>query len=141
MGKETFRLHKFATAILAFLIIQFILGMTLNLFTTFPNIPGGTLQPSQYIPIFTQYPVLLVHYLLGIALFFMSMAMLVLSRVQKRIFLIALLGFLAVFGALISGLEFMFNAFQNNTFSFTMSIGFIVALIAYFAMFYETRKD
>ena len=135
------RLHRLAILVLVLLAVQFVLGMTLNLFTTFPNIPGGIVESNQFLPLFTEYPVLLVHYSLGVILFIFSIVILIFARGirEMHIFPVAMLGFFSVLAAFASGIEFMVHAFQNNTYSFTMSIGFIVALLTYFAMFYETK--
>ena len=148
IDKRLSGLHKFALATLLFLFFQFILGMTLNEFVTFPGTLGSTVPFDQFGTLLMQYPILLVHYALGLLLLAISIAFLVLInridqrdiRIRKRdMMVIGLLGFLSVFGALASGIAFMYYAFQNSTYSFAMAMGFIVALFSYFALFYKTR--
>jgi hypothetical protein len=50
-----------------------------------------------------------------------------------------LIGFLSVIIALVSGFVFMQYTFSNSMYSFTMSLGFLFALLAYLVMFYETK--
>lgn len=127
--------------ILGFLVLQFILGMTLNLFVTFPNIPIGSSDQIYFNAIFTT-PFLLVHFIVGIGLLLGSIWVLISARHTKvrSITVTAVIGFIAILVAYVSGFEFLLSGFQNNIFSFTMSIGFIVALIAYYALFNFSNK-
>lgn len=138
-GREN--LHGAALGILGLLAVQFILGMTLNLFMTFPTYPGNIVQSNDYALLFAQYPILLLHFVLGFLLLIATIAALVFSlrSAVPHMKIIGILGFLSVLFALISGLVFVHYAFQNNFYSYTMSLGFIAAILAYFAMFYLTK--
>ena len=127
--------------ILVFLVLQFILGMTLNLFVTFPNIPVNSSDQIYFNAIFTT-PFLLEHFIVGVGLLLGS-AWILISAIKTRlrnISLVAVLGFISILTAYISGFEFLLSGFQNNLFSFTMSIGFIVALLSYFRLYQLSDK-
>ena len=127
--------------ILAFLLLEFVLGMTLNLFVTFPNIPAGS--PDQaYIGAIFASPFLLAHFVVGLGLLLGSIWILVgAARTKVRnIALVAALGFLSILASYISGFEFLLSGFQSNLYSFMMSMGFIVSLFSYFALFHLSGK-
>jgi hypothetical protein len=139
--KGIFRLHVFAFWMVVALVLLFVSGMIINLFVTFPEIPEITLQSNQYFPLFNEYPILLGHFLLGILLLISAIVTIIMSYVIKKtkIILINLVGFLSVILALVSGFVFMQYTFSNSVYSFTMSLGFLLALIAYLVMYYETK--
>jgi hypothetical protein len=139
--KGIFRLHVLAFWMVVILVLLFISGMIINLFVTFPEIPEITLQSNQYFPLFNEYPVLLAHFLLGIILIISASIALVMPYKAKntRIIRISLVGFLSVIVALVSGFVFMQYTFSNSMYSFTMSLGSFFALVAYLAIFYETK--
>ena len=122
--------------ILGFLVLQFILGMILNLFVSSPNIPVGSTDRIYLNAIFTT-PVLLGHFIVGVGLLLGSIWILVgaIKTKARNISLVAVLGFISILTAYISGSEFVLSGFQNDLFSFTMSIGFIVALLSYFKIY------
>lgn len=140
--KGIFRLHVFAFWMVVVLVLLFVSGMIINLFVTFPEIPEITLQSNQYFPLFNEYPVLLGHFLLGILLLISVVVTIIMSFVIKKtkIILINLVGFLSVIVALVSGFVFTQYTFSNSVYSFTMSLGFLFALIAYLVMYYEIKN-
>lgn len=127
--------------ILGFLVLQFILGMALNLFVTFPNIPVGSSDQTYFNAIFTT-PFLLEHFIVGVGLLLGSIWILIgaIHTKVRKISLLAALGFVSILTAYISGFEFLLSGFQNNSFSFSMSIAFIIALFSYFALFYQSNR-
>ncbi len=127
--------------ILGFLVLQFILGMTLNLFVTFPNIPVGSSDQTYFNAILTT-PFLLEHFIVGVGLLLGSIWIMIgaIRTNVKRISLTATFGFVSILTAYISGFEFLLSGFQDNLFSFTMSIGFVVALISYYVLFNLSNK-
>lgn len=139
--KAIFRLHVFAIWIVFVLVLQFVSGMIINLFVTFPEIPEITLQSNQYLPLFKEYPVLFAHFLLGIILLISTLIILFMSykAKQTKITRISWIGFLSVLIAFAYGLVFVHYAFTNNSYSFDMSLSALFALVAYVAMFYETK--
>lgn len=127
--------------ILAFLVLQFILGMTLNLFVTFSNIPVGSSDQTYFNSIFTT-PFLLEHFIVGVGLLLGSIWILIgsIKTKVKNIPVVGALGFISILAAYISGFEFLLSGFQSNLFSFTMSLGFIVALLSYFKLYQLSDK-
>jgi hypothetical protein len=140
--KGIFRLHVFSFWMVVILVLLFVSGMIINLFVTFPEIPEITLQSNQYFPFFNEYPVLLAHFLLGIILLIGALITLVMSykAKQTKIIRISLIGFLSVLIAMVYGLVFVHYVFTNNAYSFDMSLSALFALVAYLAMFYETKS-
>ena len=122
-------------AILAFLTLQFILGMVLNLFVTFPSIPPGSPDPVYFNAIIST-PFLLEHFIVGVGLLLGSIWILLGAAYIKnhRMLAASTFGFLAILVAYVSGFEFLLSGFQDDVFSFSMSMGFIVALAAYIAL-------
>ena len=138
-GKKWFR--RDIVTILGFLILQFILGMTLNLFVTFPTIPAGSSEQVYFNAIFTT-PFLLEHFIVGIGLLLGSIWIFIAAIYSKlrNLLILAALGFISILTAYISGFEFLLSGFQNNFFSFAMSIAFIIALFSYFVLLYQSNK-
>lgn len=138
------RLHRISFGILILLVAQFVLGMALNLLISFPTYQNNTVQPDQYAALFAKEPVLLLHFLIGFGLLINSIIILIFSLKYEhkdiRIRLVGILGFLAVLGALLCGLLFVHGAFQDNSLSYYMSLGSLIALISYFTLFYVTKK-
>ncbi|MDE1871333.1 MAG: hypothetical protein KGI06_03775 [Candidatus Micrarchaeota archaeon] len=136
------RIRRAALGILVFLVIQFVLGMTMNLFTSFPTYPGNAVQPADYVPLLAGHPILLAHYVIGILVFIGSIAVVGMSFASKdrKLSAISAIGFLGMLIAFASGIQFLVTAFTNDIYSYTMSLGFIVAVVAYFAMFYFTKQ-
>jgi uncharacterized membrane protein len=141
--KSILRLHSFAKFMIAFLILAFISGMIINLFIAFPDIPNGIVQSGQYYPLFMEYKTLLFHYVLGILLLIGAIVGLTMSYKtnQTKIIIFNAVGFLSILVAVVAGLVFMHYAFSTVMDSFIMSLGFLVALITYLAIFYETEID
>ncbi len=137
-SKKWFRID--VLAILGFLVLEFILGMTLNLFVAFPNIPVGSSDQTYFNAIFAN-PFLLCHFIVGVGLLLGSIWLLISAiKIRKGLALVASLGFISVLTAYVSGFEFLLSGFQNDYFSFTMSLGFIAALLAYFWLYWLSGK-
>ncbi len=138
-GKKWFR--RDVLAILGFLVLQFILGMALNLFVAFPNVPAGSQEQTYINAIFTT-PFLLEHFVVGVGLLLGSAWILVGAARSKvrNASLVAGLGFISILVAYLSGFEFLLSGFRNNALSFAMGLGFIVALLSYFALYRLSDK-
>jgi hypothetical protein len=134
--------------VLVDLVIQFILGMYLNLFGIFPSqisissggmggmmstMMGGSGMPTMSI--------LMVHMLNGYLLGIISLVVLGLSAYSKspRLVGLSIVGTAFILFAGISGLSFMFSMFSDNLLSFTMALGFIGAFVSYFFEIYSAR--
>lgn len=117
------------------LVIQFVLGMAVNLFVTISPSQNGFWWPVVQGPA----AILIVHLLLGVLLVINSIVVLVhafrMSDLAPR--LIAGIGAAAVLAAAISGRVFLGN--NQNVASFSMAIGFAVAVVAYSQLLYALR--
>ena len=90
--------------------------------------------------------VLMAHMLNGYLLGILSLVVLGIAIYSKQARLvgiaivgIAIVGIAFILLAGISGLSFMFSMFSDNLLSFTMALGFIGALAAYFIEMYWLR--
>lgn len=139
------------SVILADLLFQFLLGMWLNLFASFANMPGSLFSMSgmmasgmgmsNMMPMSASMAVLMIHMLNGYLLGILSIIALALSLYSKKISIASLgvAGFASILLAGVSGLSFMFSGFQNNAFSYLMAVGFVAALFVYFVELYLSR--
>lgn len=109
-----------------FLVIQFLLGMYINLFVSIP--PRSPLFMMGYGP-YDGFPIVMAHMFLGILIGLLSIGILFLSLHSGDVkTLLSAIGlFLSVLLAGIDGLFFLFDG-QNNINSYLMSTGFILAL-------------
>ncbi|MCL4358790.1 MAG: hypothetical protein M1463_01040 [Candidatus Thermoplasmatota archaeon] len=119
------------------LIVQFIIGMWMNLFAVFPSF-GSSLFMYGIMQVMFSVPELMVHMMNGILIGLVSlMIFIVLATFSDyRLSLLGGTASVSVLIAGISGLEFMFSGFTNNVFSFLMSLGFIFTVIAYSLILY-----
>lgn len=117
------------------LAIQFILGMSTNLFVKFPN--GGS-EASNWEFAKTQ-PVFWAHLLLGWVLFVNATVLLVRALIKKdKVWKTpGGVGFASITIALIAGTLFTGN--QNDSLSMLMAVGFIIALLSYSWGIYSSK--
>lgn len=113
------------------LFLQILLGMWANLFASFPN-PTNGVNPLDKI--FTEGPALLtLHVLVGILLGILSIALLAVAVITRDRRLIALgaaaLGSVLLAGE--SGIEFVLGWYQENLYSYTMTVGFVLLTAVY----------
>lgn len=139
------RLYQFralAGVALALLFVQFLLGMWLNLFASFPasnfyqsGIGGMMGSMMGFMPA-SGMSVLMIHMMLGYALFIVSILVFAFALGSKgrSPIVLSVLGLTSVMIAGSGGLGFMFSGFQNDFFSYLMAMGFISAFAAYFAL-------
>lgn len=125
--------------ILSMLIIQFLLGMAVNLFITLTRHHPGA-NPPEYFSgsvqsvfwALTQGPILLIlHVILGLLLFITSIVLVVQSfRLPgAALRVLAILGFVGILGAGFNGASFL--NYNQNFSSYLMSVGFALAAVVY----------
>ena len=119
------------------LIIQFIIGMWMNLFAVFPSF-GNSFFMNGMMQVMFSVPELMIHMMLGI---FIELASLMIFFVfamtgDYRLSLLSAVASISILIAGIGGLEFLFSGFTNNIFSFLMSLGFIFTVVAYASILY-----
>jgi hypothetical protein len=133
-------LHVITTIILILLAAEFLIGMLVNLFVTVPSAHPGV-NPSNYFVGVAQAVVwalfnapwqLLIHVVVGLLLFLLSIVLLVLAIVSRRgaWITISALGLIGIMGAGFNGASFM-NYGGPNISSLLMAIGFLLAAVSY----------
>ena len=120
-----------------FLIIEFTIGMWMNFFAVFPSF-GQPFSMYGMMQVMFSVPELMVHMMLGIFIGVMSLPIFFVFAMAGDYKLSALsaVSSVSILIAGIGGLEFMFSGFTNNIFSFLMSIGFILSVVAYASILY-----
>ena len=139
-GYRPYQFRALPGIALMLLLAQFLLGMWLNLFVSFPTSlfsqPGiGSMMGTMMGFMVTGgMPILMVHMMLGFALLVVSILVLAFAMGSSApgLVLISVLGLVSVLAAGLGGLGFMFSGFQNDLFSYLMAIGFISAFTTYF---------
>ncbi len=120
------------------LVIQFILGMWINLFAPVIN---TSLQPSpmQFMMLAAfSIPEIMIHMMTGLVIGLLAILLLAFSFVSRRYEIIALsfVNGILTLTAGISGIFFLFSGMQNNVLSFVMALGFIGVIFTDFAIMY-----
>ncbi len=115
------------------LIIQFILGMWMNLFAVYPDIHRGFYGMFSMMQAMFSVPELMIHMMMGVLILFISLIILILTIVRGNPALIisGFIAFVSIAVAGIGGMEFVISGFSNNVFSFIMSLGFLFTVISY----------
>jgi len=126
--------------IIVLLISQYLLGMWTNLFVVFPSeVPSVNPLDS----VFTNGPYLLLsHIVNGIGLGVMSICAVIISLISrnKRLVVLSISGFASILLAGESGIEFVLGWYNDNLYSFLMSLGFIASFAIFFAMLWFSSK-
>jgi hypothetical protein len=134
---RAFRLHVLLT--LGALVLEFILGMYTALFVEFPEslVNGNAWGWSM-----SQSPIIMAHVLLGTLMMLMSLSATGFSigTKNKAAILTGTVGLLMVALAYLSGGAFL-SSVQQNSYSFSMSLGFMGAVVAYGMAYYLTRPN
>jgi hypothetical protein len=119
------------------LAVQFIIGMWMNLFATFPTL-NSSFPMLEIMDVMIWVPELMIHMMVGMVVGLLSLVifMMTIMKGNYKMIMISTIGSVSILFAGISGLDFMFSDFQNNISSFIMSVGFIFAIISYFILIY-----
>ncbi len=115
--------------IVTLLIVEFLLGMWVNLYAAVPV--GTKLGLSQ--PDFAGKFELEIHLIVGIFLGILSIVALIFTSLLKKILAVvfALFGAVSIIVAGVSGLAFASGGYVNNGESYTMSVAFLAAILLY----------
>jgi hypothetical protein len=141
---KTLRLLAFIGLLL--LVIEFLFGILVDHFVSIPTpLPGNS--PSNSGVLYglawslgqTSTPLLLLHVILGLLLVLISLVLVVLSLVarQRPWIAVSLLAAAGMVIAVLSGASFVESSVDAS--SLVMSVGFLLALIAYALGLYVTR--
>jgi hypothetical protein len=149
-GRATRRLRRAALGMVGGLLIEFLAGMLVNLFTTIPdNHPGS--NPSEYLGgsfdsirwAITQsgLPALVFHASLGLLLMVNGLVLILLARRvgRRSVTVSTVLGFLLVVGAGFNGASFL--DFGQDYSSMLMATLFGLAVLAYTVVLFLLPSD
>jgi hypothetical protein len=113
--------------LIASLVVQYALGMYVNLYVSFPEGQVG----DQLWEFAWSQPALAAHIILAILIFIGGIVLCIrAARARNRVWIwSSFIAFLAVLAAGASGASFIPS--QNDLFSYSMALGFIVAIASY----------
>jgi hypothetical protein len=124
---QTFRMSTFV--MLLALVSEFILGMYTALFVHFPDtlVKGNAWEWAM-----AQSPVIVTHVVLGSIMAILSILIFIfgIALKNKAAIVASFIGLAMIWFAYLSGSVFLVNI-EEDSYSFTMSIGFIAAMVAY----------
>ncbi|MEM0271953.1 MAG: hypothetical protein QW514_05370 [Thermoprotei archaeon] len=128
---------------IVFLFTQFLTGMWVNMFVSFPSTPYsggffgmmGAMMSLMYIG---GGVLLMIHMMMGYLILLFSLVALVAALLVGRMGVAAagIAGFASVVFAGVNGLLFMLSGFTDDLNSYFMAVGFLLAFTSYFAMLY-----
>lgn len=129
------------SVILGLLAFQFLTGMGLNLFATFPE--ASTSAIAGIFAAMMTGPVSAVHLMVGFLLPVLSVVVLavLVDSGESSLATLAAVGLGSIAFAGLCGLGFVYSGFQNNVYSYLMAIGFISAFASYFSLFVSYRAQ
>jgi len=116
-------------AIVVLLSLQFVLGIWVALFGSFPSTDSVSAALM-----YGGDPVLTGHYLLAVVLLLLAVAVVYASirpGIPARLRWYTLGGLLSIVWGWAAGIEFILSGFSNNEASFSMALAFIVAMTFY----------
>lgn len=129
-------LTKNTRLILIFLVLEFVLGMVVNLFAVSPDDPGYLTEPI-YLKL-----TLPLHSILGLLILIWAVIVLVFAiKAGKTFKKFTVLGFIFVLVAFLGGMAaVMLKESQAEIASLTMSLGFIASFIFYGKLYLLLKK-
>jgi hypothetical protein len=123
------RLVTLLRVIVVLLSVQFVLGIWVNLFGSFPSTSN-----VEVAAVYSDDAVLTGHYVLAIVLVIVALVLVFVSfgkEERKGLRWLALGGLLSILWASASGVQFILSGFSNNVDSFSMALAFIAATSFY----------
>lgn len=126
-----------ALVLMGALVVQYALGMYVNLFVAFPE--SGT--EGQLWEFAWSQPALAAHIILAFLILFGAIAFCIRAarRRNKALIWSSLVGLLAVFAAGASGATFVPS--QTDLYSYSMSLAFIIAFLSYGWSLYASKPE
>lgn len=120
-------------AIMPILVIEFLIGSYVGLFSAFP--PHSSANPSGQIFSMSSFW-LAFHVVVGFIILGLSLSILALgiSSRSGRISILGALGLVSVLFTILMGIEFVLGGYSNNALSYGMSAGFIFSFVLYGAL-------
>lgn len=137
-------LRTITATTLILLVVQFLLGMVVNLFIQLPSVHPGAQAPEYFSGVVQGVAWALVHSQLGLLLHvvvglllgiasFVLLGLAIASR-RRAWIITSILGWIGIVGAGFNGASFL--NYGHDFSSLLMSIGFILALVSYAISFY-----
>jgi hypothetical protein len=125
------------TVIMVLLFVQFILGMYVNLYVSFPPLNSIANVGSHGFP--SNYIVVMIHMMFGFLILIVSFIILLLSaRIRNsKLILSSGISFAFVIIAGISGFLFLFN--EANLYSLIMAVSFMIIVLSEFYYLYVIK--
>lgn len=129
-------LRRASLASLVMLVVQFALGVGVNLYVSLPAAGSGGRKISQA---FTDGPALALHVVLGLLLIVSAIGLLVQAIIARhsRVIVLAALGLVAIAGAAAQGFSFVHNS--TNAASMGMAVATAVAMLCYVVTLFIVR--
>jgi heme A synthase len=124
-------------AMMILLFMQFIIGIYINLYVSFPPLNSVKNNAALHFP--PDYITVMLHMMLGFLLLIVSFIILLLSiKIRNnKLVISSAISFIFVIVAGISGFLFLFN--ELNIYSITMAISFIIIILSEFYYLYEVK--
>lgn len=131
------KMYKFTKSILILLVVQFVLGMIINLWGVLPDEETATHKA----PIFAQMA-FAAHGIIGLMILISSTTILIMGLKSKdNIKKFSIYGFVSVLIAFIGGIGVVtLKENSSEIASFVMSIGFLLSLVSYGKLFSFVKK-
>jgi hypothetical protein len=137
--KTSSSLRTIDAILLTLLAAQFLIGMIVNLFVQVPAFHPGANAPEYFTGVaqgvawalFNAPWQLLIHVVLGLSLFLLSIVLLVLAIISRRgaWITVSVLGFIGTMAAGFNGASFL--NYGHDFSSLLMAVGFLLAAISY----------
>jgi hypothetical protein len=129
-------LRRASLASLVMLVVQFALGVGVNLYVSLPAAGSGGRKISQS---FTDGPALALHVVLGLLLIVSAIGLLVQAIIARhgRVIALAALGLVAIAGAAMQGFSFVHDS--TNAASMGMAVATAVAMLCYVVTLFVVR--
>ncbi len=122
---------------ISFLVVQFISGIYVNLFVSFPTIGTSYSMFSMMRLMLSRGIPLMFHMMTGMAVAAFSVLTLVAFAISApRGLPIAIVGLVSTLAAGTAGMTFVFTGFQNQFYSLVMALAWLFALLSYFTLLF-----
>jgi hypothetical protein len=122
--------------ILGFLVIQYLFGIFINLFTEFPD----TKNVKTLWEFAQGQMTVVLHMVIGVLLVLSSIIFLIrtIQKKDRQLIIASSIGLVAFLAAAFTGAQFVST--QTDAYSYTMAVAFIIAFVAYGWGLYKTKK-
>ena len=145
MGNRVLTLLRILVIVtLCLLVVQYELGMAVNLGPTLPKLPSIAVTNTQFRDYLNQAGVMaVIHATLGSLLAIVGLVNLVVAQYSKKtsVKVLGVLTFLTTLLAAGLGTAYVASGFQNDGLSHGMATNFILTFVFYFSELYALRLE